>query len=128
MRLGYRERERWRCSCTATIGWAFVACMYGLEYGCNEFNPLGLNLTGLGQTAQMNMDAFQDTLDELAIKYGMKMAVGVEMRLALMVGTMVLTVNEANNGGGAITKAVGSFARASDTAKKPAPKGVSKDL
>ena len=104
------------------VGMAFVACMYGMEYANSEFNPLGLNLAGLGQSAQLNLAKFQDTLDEIAIKYGMKMNASAEVRLAVMVSTMVLTVNEANNGGGPISQAMGTLQKAQQSASKTAPK------
>lgn len=109
------------------VGMLFVGAMYGLEYGSREFNPLGLNLTGLGSTAQMNINTFQDTLDEMAIKYGLKMNVGVEVRLAVMVSTMVLTVHESNNGGGPISHAMNQLQKAQEAAGKPAP-AVDKSL
>ena len=71
--------------------------MLGLEKVTNEYwNPLGLNLTGLGTVAQQNMDTFQPILDELMIKHNAGVYTSPEWRLALAIGATVMTVNAAN--------------------------------
>lgn len=71
--------------------------MLGLEKFTNEYwNPLGLNLTGLGTVAQQNMDQFQPILDELMIKHNAGVYTSPEWRLALAMGATVMTVNAAN--------------------------------
>ena len=77
---------------------AFCAAMYGLELSTQHFNPLKLNLAGLGAVAKDNADQFLPILDELSIKYGAGMFVPPEMRLAIAVGTLVVTVHSANQG------------------------------
>ena len=62
------------------------------------WNPLGLNLTGLGQVTKANMSEFQPIVDELMIKYGAGLYMSAEMRLALAVGALVMTVHGANSG------------------------------
>lgn len=81
-------------------GMMFLAALKGLEIGVRDYwNPLGLELGGLTAVTQDNMGQFTPLLDELAIKYGAGgMHMAVELRLAVAVGTMVLTVHTANRG------------------------------
>jgi len=60
------------------------------------WNPLGLNLTGLGAVTQQNMDQFQPIIDELMIKHNAGMYTSPEWRLILTIGATVMTVNAAN--------------------------------
>ena len=62
------------------------------------WNPLNLNLTGLGNITKDNMSEFQPIVDELMIKYGTGMYMSAELRLTLAVGAMVMTVHAANSG------------------------------
>ena len=85
----------------------FQLAMSGLEeVTANYYNPLGLNLTGLGQVARENSDQFTPVLDELVIKYATNMYVGPEMRLAMATATLVYTVHAANNGNAAMAQAM----------------------
>ena len=62
------------------------------------WNPLGLNLNGLGKVTKDNMEEFQPIVDELMIKYGAGMYMSPEVRLVLAVGAMMMTVHAANSG------------------------------
>lgn len=75
---------------------ALIATMHGLEHCTHYYNPLGLNLRGLGETTQASIKQFEPLLDEFMIKHGMEMAASVELRLLLMIGTTVMTVHAAN--------------------------------
>jgi hypothetical protein len=75
---------------------ALYCSMVGIERSTDYFNPLGLDLTGLGRVAQSNMADFQPILDELMIKYQCGAYTSPETRLVLMVGALVVTVNAAN--------------------------------
>jgi hypothetical protein len=77
-------------------GTAFYMTMVGLERSTDVWNPLGLNLTGLGSVAQENMVQFQPILDELMIKHNAGTYTSPEWRLVLAVGATVVTVNAAN--------------------------------
>ena len=70
------------------------------------FNPFNLNLTGLGQVTKDNMDQFEPIVDELLIKYGSSMYLGPEMRLALALGSVIMTVHGANSGDPRIANAL----------------------
>jgi hypothetical protein len=72
--------------------------MAGIETLTRDYwNPLGLNLNGLGMVTQQNMDQFQPILDELMIKHNAGTYTSPEWRLALAMGATVLTVNAANS-------------------------------
>jgi hypothetical protein len=88
-------------------GHLLVLAMTGLEEMTERYwNPLNLNLTGLGAVTRQNEDQFGPILDELFIKYGAQLYVGPEMRLAMAVGTMVFTVHSANNGNQVVAQAM----------------------
>ena len=79
-------------------GTVLYGAMIGVEKVTREYwNPLGLDLTGLGAVAQQNMDQFQPLLDELMIKYNAGTYTSPEWRLALALGATIMTVNAANN-------------------------------
>jgi hypothetical protein len=78
----------------ATVLYGSMLC---LERATNDYwNPLGLNLDGLGTVVKQNMDQFQPIIDELMIKHSVGMYTSPEWRLALAVGATVMTVNAAN--------------------------------
>jgi hypothetical protein len=78
---------------------ALIAGMSGIEALTeNYYNPLELKLNGLGQTTRDNISKFEPLLDEMMIKHGHNMVMSVEWRLALVIGTTVLTVHAANSG------------------------------
>ena len=62
------------------------------------YNPLGLNFNGLAKVTKDNMAEFQPIVDELMIKYSTGLYMGPEMRLALAMGALVMTVHGANSG------------------------------
>jgi len=72
--------------------------MYGLgKFTESYWNPLGLDLTGLGNVTKQNMVEFQPILDELSIKHNAGTYTSAEWRLALAIGATCLTVNAANS-------------------------------
>jgi hypothetical protein len=76
----------------------FVSSMYGIEMMTNHYNPLNLQLKGLGNTAQASIKSFEPLLDEFMIKHSMDMTASVEFRIVMMVVTTVATVHMANSG------------------------------
>jgi hypothetical protein len=92
----------------------FVLAMTGLEETTRQFNPLNLNLTGLGQVAAKNQEQFAPLLDELMIKYAVNMYVGPEMRLAMACATLIYTVHAANSGQPAVAQAMHSMSKVVD--------------
>jgi hypothetical protein len=85
----------------------------------DHYNPLGLDLSGLGQIARENMTDIQPLLDELTIKYSTGMSMCVEVRLAMSLGVLVYTVHSANIGNEKVAEVLSK-------ASKPikVPKGV----
>ena len=78
---------------------ALGAAMSGLELVTSEiWNPLGLNLQGLGRVTKDNMAEFEPIMDELMIKYGAGLYMSPEARLLMLVGSTVATVHVANSG------------------------------
>eukprot|EP00965_Chrysotila_dentata_P078720 2595042-Pleurochrysis_carterae.AAC.1 len=61
------------------------------------WNPLNLNLNGLATVTKSNMAEFQPILDELMIKYGSNLYMAPEMRLALALSALIMTVHAANS-------------------------------
>ena len=76
----------------------FVSCMYGIELATQHYNPLGLDLKGLGTTTQTSIKTFEPLLDEFMIKHSMDLTASVELRIVMMIVTTVATVHLANKG------------------------------
>ena len=76
----------------------FVSSMYGIELMTKHYNPLNLQLNGLGSTTQASIKSFEPLLDEFMIKHSMDMVASVEFRIVMMVVTTVATVHLANTG------------------------------
>lgn len=79
---------------------ALIGTMHGLEIGSQHFNPLNLNLTGLGATTQASIKQFEPLLDEFCIKNNLNMSASVEFRICAMIVTTVVSVHMANSGQG----------------------------
>ena len=78
----------------ATVLWGSMVAVERITH--DYWNPLGLNLHGLGSVTKDNMSDFQPIIDELMIKHGAGMYTSPEWRLALTLGATVMTVNAAN--------------------------------
>lgn len=76
----------------------FVTSMYGIEMMTKHYNPLNLQLNGLGSTTQASIKSFEPLLDEFMIKHSMDLTASVELRIVMMVVTTVATVHLANTG------------------------------
>lgn len=95
----------------------FVGAMVGIETLTLRYNPMNLRLEGLGKVAKDNLVEFTPLIDELMIKYSSGLYVTPEMRLALAVGSLVMTVHSANSGDSRLADAI---QRVSQPVKKPA--------
>ena len=89
----------------------YFFALTGIEESSKHYNPLNLNLTGLGKVARENQEQFAPILDELFIKYATHMYVGPEMRLAMATATLMYTVHAANTGNPAVAKAMASMSQ-----------------
>ena len=102
----------------STMGTTLLyASMCALEYSTALYNPLNLNLSGLGEVTKQNMSEFEPIVDELMIKYGGQTYVSPEYRLMLALGATVLTVHTANIGDPTLAHALHKM---NDAVKKPA--------
>ncbi len=63
----FTKRYQGHTGFSSTVLYGSMLCMERLTH--DYWNPLGLNLTGLGTVTQQNMDQFQPILDELMIKH-----------------------------------------------------------
>jgi len=101
-----------------------IGAMSGLETVTKDvYNPLGLNLTGLGAATKDNTETFKPLVDELMIKYGSGMYVAPEYRLALTIGATVYAVHMANSGDATVAMAMEKMSKSA-----PDMGSVSKDL
>ena len=80
--------------------------MSGIEVVTQTWNPLKLNLQGLGQVTKDNMTEFEPIVDELMIKYGAGMYMSPELRLCMLIGSTCVTVHMANSGDPRIAEAL----------------------
>ena len=99
MQLGSQKDGSFGCQ-------IFVTSLSMLESASQSFNPLGLNLTGLGRVATDNVQQFAPVIDELMIKYGAGLYMPPEVRLVCMTPGLVLTVHQANNGNPGVLEAM----------------------
>ena len=98
---------------------AFIASMYAMETVTQKYyNPLNLDLTGLGATVKTNLHQFEDVIDELAIKYGMLTHMGPELRLMSLMAATVATVHAANSGDPALSGMVQKMTSAAEKAQE----------
>jgi hypothetical protein len=75
---------------------ALCTVMTCIERSTEYYNPLNLDLRGLGSVTKQNMHEFQPIIDELLIKYNTGLYTPPEIRLVLAIGATVVTVNAAN--------------------------------
>lgn len=85
---------------------ALWAAMTAVEYSTGFWNPLNLNLAGLGDVTKQNMSDFEPIVDELMIKYGGASYMPPEYRLTLAIGAMIFTVHTANSGDPSLAQAM----------------------
>ena len=95
----------------------FIGTMIGLETITQRYNPLKLNLEGLGGIAKDNIEQFSPLIDELMIKHSANIYVSPEARLVMAVASLVLTVHSANSGDPRLAEAI---KRVSQPVSKPA--------
>jgi hypothetical protein len=94
----------------------FVATMHAIEQGSAIYNPLKLQLRGLGATTQASVKSFEPLLDEFMIKHSMDMTASVEFCILMMIATTVATVHMANTGQGDLLAKLGPKVVSGDTA------------
>ena len=74
----------------------YRAGMHGVETLHHMFNPLGLDLNGLGAAVDEKRDVWQDLMIEFAIKHEDWFAMGVEKRIIFFTVQTIMAVDGAN--------------------------------
>jgi len=123
--IHYIEMQLSGSSTDGSLGMVMlIGGLSGLEAVTRDmYNPLGLNLTGLGTVARDNSETFKPLVDELMIKYGAGTYVAPEYRLALAIGATVYSVHMANSGDPTLAAAMDKMSK-----QAPAPAANKKDL
>ena len=75
---------------------AYPAGMAAIEQIHYKFNPLGLQLRGLGQAVEEKRDVWEDLMVEFAIKHEDWFAMGVEKRIIFFTVQVIMAVDGAN--------------------------------
>jgi hypothetical protein len=73
-----------------------VNSMQAFEMLTQHYNPLSLNLKGLGEVTKAKEAELAPLVDELLIKHGAALSLSVEFRLVMAVGSLVAVVHLAN--------------------------------
>jgi hypothetical protein len=92
--------------------------MHALEQGSAIYNPLQLQLRGLGATTQASIKSFEPLIDEFMTKHSMDMTASVEFGILMMIVTTVATVHMANTGQGDLLSKLGPKVVSGDTADR----------
>jgi Family of unknown function (DUF5767) len=74
-----------------------VACVTGLEYLNDKFDPFDLELNGWSQNMMENIDDYDGVFEELYNKYKTKVAVAPEVKLIMMVGGSAMMFHLTNS-------------------------------
>ena len=110
--LAYTETQLGSRKESGAAGTVLCTALTSLEVVTRDhYNPLGLDLSGLGQIARENMDDIQPLFDELMIKYSTGMSMCVEVRLAMSLGVLVYTVHSANSGNAKVAEVLSKVSK-----------------
>ena len=74
-----------------------IACITGLEFLNDKFDPFDLELNGWSQNAMENVDDYDGVFEELYNKYKTKIAVAPEVKLIMMVGGSAMMFHLTNS-------------------------------
>lgn len=73
-----------------------MACVSGIEFLNNKFDPFDLKLDGWSEAVNENMDEYDEVFGELHQKYGGKTKVAPELKLLFMLGGSGLMLHMTN--------------------------------
>ncbi len=73
-----------------------MACVSGIEFLNNKFDPFDLKLDGWSEAVNENMDEYDEVFGELHEKYGGKTKVAPELKLLFMLGGSGLMLHMTN--------------------------------
>ena len=74
-----------------------IACITGLEFLNDKFDPFDLELNGWSQNAMENVDDYDGVFEELYNKYKTKVNVAPEVKLIMMVGGSAMMFHLTNS-------------------------------
>ena len=73
-----------------------MACITGLEFLNNKFDPFDLQLDGWAESVNENVDEYDDVFGELHEKYASKAKIAPELKLLFMLGGSAVMVHMTN--------------------------------
>ena len=73
-----------------------MACITGLEFLNNKFDPFDLKLDGWAESVNENVDEYDDVFGELHEKYSSKAKIAPELKLLFMLGGSAVMVHMTN--------------------------------
>ena len=73
-----------------------MACITGLEFLNNKFDPFDLSLDGWAESVNENVDEYDDVFGELHEKYASKAKIAPELKLMFMLGGSAVMVHMTN--------------------------------
>ena len=73
-----------------------MACITGLEFLNNKFDPFDLKLDGWAESVNENVDEYDDVFGELHEKYASKAKIAPELKLLFMLGGSAVMVHMTN--------------------------------
>jgi hypothetical protein len=77
-------------------GKMLMACVSGLEFLNNKFDPLDMKLDGWSESINENVDEYDDIFGELHEKYGDKAKMAPELKLLFMLGGSAVMIHMTN--------------------------------
>ena len=73
-----------------------MACITGMEFLNNKFDPFDLKLDGWAESVNENVDEYDDVFSELHEKYASKAKIAPELKLLFMLGGSAVMVHMTN--------------------------------
>jgi len=77
-------------------GKMLMACVSGLEFLNNKFDPFDLKLDGWAESVNENVEEYDDVFGELHEKYGSKASMAPELKLLFMLGGSAVMLHMTN--------------------------------
>jgi hypothetical protein len=88
--------ERERLNSTKFQGKMLLACITGLEFLNNKFDPFDIKLDGISENIQENISDYDDIFSELAEKYKSKAKLAPELKLLFQLGGSAIMLHMTN--------------------------------
>ena len=73
-----------------------MACVTGLEFLNNRFDPFDLKLDGWAESVNENVEEYDDVFGELHAKYASKAKIAPELKLLFMLGGSAVMIHMTN--------------------------------